>query len=109
MHMDKRLTALTVAALFLTLIPLATAAVPTPDSRTYTKVAGICLTALPHNHVPLKTLNAVMVYYTVHEPLHLPKHGVFMMQHVTFTGQFVGHVGHLMIVGEFEGTPQINT
>ena len=105
MHMDKRLVALITTGLILAMIPLATAASPAADSRSYTKVTGICITPLPHNHLPLKTLNAILVYYTIHEPLHLPKHGVFIMERVTFTGDFTGFVSHTLINGEFAGTP----
>lgn len=101
MTMDKRIIALTIAAIFLALIPSAGAAGP----RTYTTVSGICLSVLPHTHIPMKSMNAVLVYYTIHQPLHMPKHGVFIMQHVTFTGDFVGHVRYCMINGEFAGTP----
>jgi len=103
MHMDKRLIALTTAALLLALIPLASATPAGP--RTYTTVSGICLSLLPHSIIPMKSMNAVWVYYTIHQPFHAPKHGVFLMQHVTFTGEFVGHVRYCMINGQFAGIP----
>jgi hypothetical protein len=106
--MDKRLVILITVGFILAMIPLASAAGPADNSRTYTKVTGICITPLPHNHLPLKALNAVIVFYTVHEPLHLPKHGVLIMEHVAFTGDFNGFVSHTLIHGEFAGTPILN-
>jgi hypothetical protein len=103
--MNKRIIAIATAAALLALIPLA-GATPT-GPRTYTTVYGICLSVLPHAIVPMKSMNAVIVYYTIHQPLHPAKHGVFLMQHVTFTGEFVGHVRYCMINGEFAGTPII--
>jgi hypothetical protein len=103
--MNKRLVALITAAVILAMIPLASAGHASQGSRTYTKVSGICLSALPHNYLPTKSMNAVLVYYTIHQPFQLPRHGVFMMQHVTFTGAFVGQIRHCYIYGEFAGTP----
>jgi len=101
MHMDKRLSLIIAAMLVLVMVPVASAAGP----KTYTTVVGLTLTLLPHNHGSMHAMNALLVYYTIHQPLHSPKHGVYLMQRVAFTGDFSGHVHHFIINGQFAGIP----
>lgn len=109
MHMDKRISILAAVVLILAMIPIASATPePLGGARTYTKVVGISFTVLPHNVLHLKTMNAFIVFYAIHEPLHAPKTGVFLMQHVTFSGDFTGHVRHCVIDGQFAGLPTVN-
>jgi hypothetical protein len=109
MHMDKRLSLITAAMLILTMLPIVGAAAePLGGPKTYTTVVGLTLTLLPHNLGSMHAMNALVVYYTIHQPLHAPRHGVFLMQHVTFTGAFNGHVHHLLINGQFAGKPIVN-
>ena len=108
MHMDKRITLIAAALIILTMIPIV-GATPEPlgGARTYTKVVGISFTLLPHNYLHLKTMNALVVFYAIHEPFHATKTGVYLLQHVTFTGDFVGHVRHCVINGQFAGLPTL--
>jgi hypothetical protein len=106
MHMDKRLVILSAAVLILAMTPL-TSAAPLGGPKTYTTVVGITLTLLPHNHLSLKSMNAIVVFYTIHQPLRSPKHGIYLLQHISFTGEFTGHIHHCVINGQFAGLPEI--